>query len=132
MSREIKFRAWDKKDKKFRGLNGISDLFSIRSDGEVNENFILEQYTGLKDKNGVEIYEGDEVKATVSQESFDIVRKLVEKRGKAVKEKKPTPQIDIVKYSRASFSFGYTYLNQYSSAELEVIGNIHTGVKDEI
>ena len=57
--REIKFRAWDKSCNKMRGINGIQDCFSLRSDGICNEDYILMQYTGLKDKNGKEIYEGD-------------------------------------------------------------------------
>jgi len=52
MSREIKFRAWDKESM------WQPDLGSLPAD---NTN-ILMQYTGLKDKNGKEIYEGDIVK----------------------------------------------------------------------
>ena len=59
--REIKFRAWDNKQNKMR-----NDGFSIYYDGSIqfadsieSKDFILMQYTGLKDKNGKEIYEGD-------------------------------------------------------------------------
>jgi uncharacterized phage protein (TIGR01671 family) len=60
--REIKFRAWDKSCNKMRGLDGVKDCFSLRSDGFCNEDYILMQFIGLTDKNGVEIFEFDIVK----------------------------------------------------------------------
>ena len=69
--REIKFRAWDKDVKKFADMCAIhidgdimassqtfGGMYDFVSD-EMADRIVLQQYTGIKDKNGVEIYEGD-------------------------------------------------------------------------
>lgn len=59
--REIKFRAWDNGTMNYSPETYVNDTDSINAAilNYVNADTPLMQYTGLKDKNGVEIYEGD-------------------------------------------------------------------------
>jgi len=66
--REIKFRAWYKYGKKMVDLYKIMPVAGADHNGTMDglflpfdNNIILMQYTGLLDKNGKEIYEGDVV-----------------------------------------------------------------------
>lgn len=59
--REIKFRCWsDNKMYEIDSIDFWDETVSLTGAGYINmENAKLMQYTGLKDKNGKEIYEGD-------------------------------------------------------------------------
>ena len=117
MSREIKFRAWDKRRSQMSEVFGLQwdargvavDVLDDRdSDNwERSGDFELMQYTGLKDKNGREIYEGDVVTLNSEMRHAAVV-KFEDGAFKVV--------------NRNVFEDLY---GSYSSPRAEVIGNIY-------
>ena len=113
--RQIKFRAWDKKTKEYFH---ISELWNSGTNPECfnfdgwTDNFgdegrlkdiVIEQFTGMTDVNGNDIYEGD----IVENERGEILR---------------------VSYSAidASFVAGNCYFGSIGAGkEIRIIGNVH-------
>lgn len=107
MSREIKFRAWDKEEKEIILPKSVTDNLNIFARGCLSSDIELMQYTGFKDKNGQEIYEGDIVELHDEDDFFK-----VEYQANCAKFILTTNTID-------------TDFDYYSQGNIEVVGNIY-------
>lgn len=119
MSREIKFAFWHKQKKEMWSAQSIDwDAREVCNGGDIaslNDGVLL-QYTGLKDKNGKEIYEGDILKHIPTFEANYFVKNLTGGFYLCPNNK------DYGEYFASLFA-GYDHKNQCNS--IEIIGNIY-------
>ena len=129
--RPIKFRVWDGKK------ISLFPMFGYNENVDINEQFkcananglILMQFTGLTDRNGVEIFEGDIVKEDFYENSEDISItsgikiRMIKKIGIMEWDKMgfQIKSIDKNKIREWQDEMG----NLWSEKNLEVIGNIY-------
>ena len=121
MNNIFKFRVYDKPLKKymefkeFKFMNVEFTFNPIKKEAEIEydkERYIVEQCTGLKDKNGKLIYDGDLIKSPSNSHVLEVFR-----------------YIDGTYMTREYRKNGYNELSvyQFIAGEygIEVVGNIH-------
>lgn len=114
----IKFRAWDNRYKEYiknvmvdgRGKVYFDDGVATQDDLDIH----VEQFTGLKDVNGKEIYEGDIIKSIPNDPLFELSKFGVVTRSR----------IDL-KWCYESGNIEYNIWASGRYRSYEVIGNVH-------
>ena len=112
-----KYRAWDKETET---MNGMAEIYRNRNQ-EIelrprDENIILMQSTGLKDKNGKEIFEGDVIAIEVDDTGTPINARVFQNSKIGVlmfhvfEDNEDVPMVELLEDNSVAF---------------EIIGNIY-------
>ena len=113
----LRFRAWDKETKT---MNGMAEIYRNRNQ-EIelrprDEDIILMQSTGLKDKNGKEIFEGDVIAIEVDDTGMPINARVFQNSEIGVlmfhvfEDNEDVPMVELLEDNSVAF---------------EIIGNIY-------
>ena len=133
-NRVIKFRAWDKHAKSMHNLSSMlfyCDPMEIDHDGNMGEHksvehFELMQFTGLTDKNGTEIYEGDIVALDHGDTKWVSALEVIHLNGSFQFKQKDLPfPCGFVTYAEQCCNMGLLDHHANLGGIIKIIGNIH-------
>lgn len=123
--KELKFRVWEEREKAYNTwsyvLDTIGNLFRNAYGALIGcdkKDYIVEQFTGFKDANGKEVYEGDVIRYKVLRDDCST------RHGYKYREVIEVVEYDdeLGEYLVGLYSPLGTIANHY---EPEVIGNVH-------
>lgn len=125
--REIKFRVWDESSKTMKhkispfGAEASDDLNDFFEESSYHDNIYL-QYTGIKDKNGKEIWEGDMVEFCFNDYTRRKPRLNIKGKGKIIFDE------ETARFVVAPIEITDQQYNLYMSInpnQVSIIGNIY-------
>jgi uncharacterized phage protein (TIGR01671 family) len=120
--RTLKFRAWDKLAKQFtypdKGYQGhyvltLNGQFQNLQNGSGGDEYVVQQWTGLKDSKGIDVYEGDAINFLHEKKYVKSEVVYASKFGMFVVVLEPNEKNEIL-----------TYKSLFDVGEFEVVGNI--------
>lgn len=129
LPREIKFRAWDKWNKRMKHDPHEGDFIKWHAPSNWKECYEVMQYTGLKDRNGKEIYDGDICEFVILQvqkelKPIESLLVVIEWKNASWGFRHLYPDL-VHEDDREWSSFIQSYGEMWDSDYFEIVGNIH-------
>jgi len=127
--REILFRVYDDLSKKYIDNNSVYVLGALvngklmfTTKNEILKHHHIEQFTGLQDKNGTKVFEGDNIKL---DRQYQLSSDLICEEGIVMWCNEKSMYVVVQKHNMNDISRYHKELKNFPIYNYEVIGNIH-------